>query len=333
MHDDLSLGLAGGAESTMRTWWVNQNQTFRQEQAGGYMWSPKRKSNGHRNPFYDTMRAVAPGDKILCFKDTKICAVGVAESNAYDAPRPTEFGEIGTSWAEFGWRVDVTYQRVEVPIRPKDHIEVLRPLLPGKYSPLQQSGDGLQQVYVTAVPTPLAQKIDELLNAAGNSDLRPPPSGRPRRDEVISEAEDRIEAEIPDQETEKESLIKSRRGQGKFKNNVEKLETTGCRFTGVRDPAFLVASHIKPWRQATNRERLDGSNGFLLTPTFDRLFDRGYISLNDEGCLLISPSLDPSTRDALNVPEPGFETGPLNEAQRSYLTFHRQYIFLDAESR
>jgi hypothetical protein len=49
----------------MRYWWVNQNQTFRHELGGGYLWSPKRKANGHRNPFYETMREVAPGNLVL----------------------------------------------------------------------------------------------------------------------------------------------------------------------------------------------------------------------------------------------------------------------------
>jgi putative restriction endonuclease len=49
----------------VRYWWVNQNQTFRQEIDGGYLWSPKRNANGARNPFYEFMREVAPGDLIL----------------------------------------------------------------------------------------------------------------------------------------------------------------------------------------------------------------------------------------------------------------------------
>jgi len=40
----------------MRYWWVNQNQTFRHEVEGGYLWSPKRNANGARNPFYESMR-------------------------------------------------------------------------------------------------------------------------------------------------------------------------------------------------------------------------------------------------------------------------------------
>jgi putative restriction endonuclease len=63
----------------MRFWWVNQNQTWRQETAGGYLWSPKRKSNGQINPFYESMREVAPGDVVLSFRDTLIAAVGIAQ--------------------------------------------------------------------------------------------------------------------------------------------------------------------------------------------------------------------------------------------------------------
>jgi len=49
----------------MRYWWVNQNQTYRHEVAGSYLWSPKRNANGARNPFYESMREVAPGDLIV----------------------------------------------------------------------------------------------------------------------------------------------------------------------------------------------------------------------------------------------------------------------------
>jgi putative restriction endonuclease len=45
----------------MRYWWVNQNQTYRHEIKGGYLWSPKRKTNNQRNPFYESMREVLPG--------------------------------------------------------------------------------------------------------------------------------------------------------------------------------------------------------------------------------------------------------------------------------
>ncbi len=56
----------------MRFWWVNQNQTYRHEIQGGYLWSPKKNANGARNPFYESMREVSPGDLIFSFKDTRM---------------------------------------------------------------------------------------------------------------------------------------------------------------------------------------------------------------------------------------------------------------------
>jgi hypothetical protein len=65
----------------MRYWWVNQNQTYRHEIQGGYLWSPKRNANGARNPFYESMREVQPGDLIFSFVDTRIFAVGIARDS------------------------------------------------------------------------------------------------------------------------------------------------------------------------------------------------------------------------------------------------------------
>jgi putative restriction endonuclease len=141
----------------MRYWWVNQNQTYRHEISGGYLWSPKRNANGARNPFYESMREVAPGDLIFSFMDTRILAVGIVQSYAWESPKPLEFGSAGENWEGIGWRVKVQFTELANKIRPKDHIEILRPLLPTKYSPLQPNGNGLQSVYLTETPTPLAE--------------------------------------------------------------------------------------------------------------------------------------------------------------------------------
>jgi putative restriction endonuclease len=53
----------------MRYWWANQNQTHRQEIGGGYLWSPKRSANQARNPFYEFMREMTPGDLVFSFVD------------------------------------------------------------------------------------------------------------------------------------------------------------------------------------------------------------------------------------------------------------------------
>jgi len=80
--------------------------------------------------------------------------------------------------------------------------------------------------------------------------------------------------------TEKDQLIKARKGQGKFRQNVERIEKK-CRVTGVVEKNMLIASHIKPWKLSSNIERLDGNNGLLLSPHIDKLFDLGWISFSD----------------------------------------------------
>jgi putative restriction endonuclease len=97
----------------MRYWWVNQNQTYRHEVQGGYLWSPKRNANGNRNAFYESMREVAPGDVIFSFKDTFICAIGTAQSYCWESPKPLEFGNAGQNWENVGWKVTVRFTELE----------------------------------------------------------------------------------------------------------------------------------------------------------------------------------------------------------------------------
>src|SRR5260370_29561886 len=77
--------------------------------SGGYLWSPKRNANGARNPFYESMREVAPGDLIFSFMDTRILAVGIAKSYCWESPKPLEFGKSGQNWEGIGWRVRVQF--------------------------------------------------------------------------------------------------------------------------------------------------------------------------------------------------------------------------------
>jgi hypothetical protein len=93
----------------MHYWWVNQNQSYRHEIRGGYLWSPKRNANGARNLFHESMRDVAPDDLILSFADTRILAVGVVQSYCWESPRPEEFGTAGQNWENIGWRVAVDF--------------------------------------------------------------------------------------------------------------------------------------------------------------------------------------------------------------------------------
>jgi hypothetical protein len=324
----------------MRFWWVNQNQTYRHEVAGGYLWSPKRKANGGINPFYESMREVTPGDIVLSFFDTRIAAIGIARSHCYECPKPHEFGSVGMNWSEIGWKVEVRITELGNRIRPADHIDVLRPRLPKKYSPLLPDGRGSQSVYLTEIPRPLFEALRELIGYEARQTLGVAESwvdavsadDTPMRD--VSEWEDHVrhsielDSSLPD--TQRQAVIQARRGQGIFRQRVSMLERR-CRITGVSNPEHLRASHCKPWRDSSNEERLDGENGLLLTPSIDHLFDRGFIGFEGTGALLISPVAHMPSLERMGVRTgEQMNVGAFAEGQRRYLEWHREYVFLQS---
>jgi putative restriction endonuclease len=325
----------------MRYWWVNQNQTFRQEIDGGYLWSPKRNKNGHRNPFYEFMREVAPGDIVFSFSDTRIAALGIVSGYCRESPKPEEFGTAGTNWSRIGWRVGVRWQRLTNGIRPKDHIARLRPDLASKYAPLTPEGNGLQSVYLTQVSAGLASTLFALIGKEATSvadvgrEISKIERESPAPEQDIEEWERRVEVAIATdtgiRETEKTALVQSRRGQGIFRDNVRLIERA-CRITKVERMEHLIASHVQPWRDSSNEERLDGENGLLLTPTVDHLFDKGFISFENSGELIVSPVADPVSLKRMGIdPGTSVNVGIFSEGQRRYLDFHRENVLRMAQ--
>lgn len=121
----------------MSYWWVNHKQTRDYEVRGGYLWSPKRNANGARNKSYDNMALVRSGDIVFSYANGYLGAIGRAVAPAYSAPKPLEFGSVGDYWSNEGWLVDVHFVVIQWPIRPRDHLVAIGPLLPTRYSPIQ----------------------------------------------------------------------------------------------------------------------------------------------------------------------------------------------------
>ncbi|WP_397589348.1 HNH endonuclease [Sphingorhabdus sp.] len=306
----------------MRYWWVNQNQTYKHETEGGFLWSPKRNRNGRSNRFYDNMTEVRAGDLVLSFCDTQIKAIGIAQGSAQSAVKP-EFGNVGKQWDDDGWYVPVEFEEVSNPIRPKDFIDELRPYLAAKYAPLQPNGNGNQGVYLAEVSEAFAKTILTRMGVTLDPTLI--------SDEAIAadtaeeQAQTAIQGRTDIGATQKAQMILARRGQGIFRANV-RLNEKACRVTGVTDPRFLIASHIKPWRLSDDREKLDGCNGLLLSPHIDRLFDKGYISFDDDGAILKSTKLPKEVWKHWELTAKD-NVGTFNDMQRAYLRFHRAEVF------
>ena len=126
--------------------------------------------------------------------------------------------------------------------------------------------------------------------------------------------------------TMKESLIKSRLGQGKFRENLLK-EWGSCIITKIDEQRILIASHIKPWAQSTNIERLDRYNGLILSSTIDRLFDQGFITFKKDGALKISDHISIKNTERLGIEDDKCYKIPHLEDRIPYLEYHQKHVF------
>ncbi len=306
----------------MPYWWVNHKQTFRQELGGEYIWSPTKNKDGSRNQTYLNLTKVQINDTVFSYAAGEIKAIGVVERECVESKKPEAFGKDGEHWDKNGYIVRVRWAALDQPFSPKDYLSAIVPLLPTKYSPIQHNGDGNQKFYLTHISDDLggfllsvAQRqnsnLDELLDDAKQA--------------VLDDAEESTIRKLKIPETDKEQLIKARRGQGVFRNNLEKIEK-GCRLTGVSDGRFLIASHLKPWRASDNVEKLDGNNGLLLSPHVDKLFDKGWISFSDKGRILCSNKAVVVLMKTWGL-DPMMNVGLFNNYQNQYLDYHRSTIF------
>ncbi len=126
--------------------------------------------------------------------------------------------------------------------------------------------------------------------------------------------------------TEKQNLTLSRVGQGRFRNQLIEY-WKGCAISKFDKVNLLVASHIKPWRVCNNYERLDVNNGLLLTPNYDKLFDRGYINFDNNGKIIISKYLSLDDQKILNI-DTNLKIERLNDHHKEYLKYHVNNCFI-----
>jgi putative restriction endonuclease len=308
--------------STNKYWWVNHKQTGKIEVNEGYIWSPKTIKGGSKNQTYLNLKETGIGDYIFSFVATRIVAIGVVIDSCKDSIRPAEFGKSGNQWAPDGWLVPINWIKLSKPIVPKDKISLIAPLLPIKYSPIKPDGNGNQGCYLAEISQILANLLISFIDELN-----------PMTSDVITGIENTVKENIEEDKIQKEifsptyklQLIEARVGQGVYRMKLEGIEQE-CRITKLKEKAFLIASHIKPWRDSSDDEKLDGNNGLLLSPHIDKLFDRGYISFKDKGEILVSSKCPDEVfyRWQLNSLN---NVGSFNNHQKEYLSYHRDLIF------
>ncbi|MCS4233865.1 HNH endonuclease [Stenotrophomonas sp. BIGb0135] len=157
-----------------------------------------------------------------------------------------------------------------------------------------------------SAPAPLADPVDDW-----------------RTNSVVEDLEDLAQREIS--QTTRAALVDARLGQGAFRTALMRHWEEQCAASGCTVLSILRASHILPWRDANDEERLDPENGLLLTANLDALFDRGLITFDESGHLITSSILAPESAAQL-LPPKGLRRRP-SERQRRYLQLHRETVF------
>lgn len=143
---------------------------------------------------------------------------------------------------------------------------------------------------------------------------------------IVTEEFALIESNLDEIQGEERLVItKQRINQSVFRKRLLKRYGNRCCLCGVSGKDMLIASHIKPWSVASADERVDVNNGLLLCPNHDWLFDKGYISFDSNGKVIISVDLSDINQIFMNVDQK--KVVNLSEQTRNYMKYHRNNIF------
>ncbi|WP_286938596.1 MULTISPECIES: HNH endonuclease signature motif containing protein [unclassified Pseudoalteromonas] len=148
-------------------------------------------------------------------------------------------------------------------------------------------------------------KYDELLNIIKTNVIAPLSNNdkfeQEEPEKYINEFINNIDRLSNTTDTERDALVKVRIGQGKYRSALDKIWNNSCALTGIKCRDLLRASHIKAWRDAEAHERIDPFNGLLLAAHLDALFDKGWISFDSNGFILISGLISESDLNKLSI--------------------------------
>lgn len=132
---------------------------------------------------------------------------------------------------------------------------------------------------------------------------------------------------VPKESSRQNEIRKARQGQGIYRDKLLS-ECPFCPITMINDERLLIASHIKPWAVATDSEKIDPKNGFMLSPLYDKLFDRGLMTFTEDRRIVLSNWISPKNKERLGIKDGQFiQLLPLDDDRQSYMQFHRASVF------
>ena len=243
----------------MKSFFVMQGETYQEEIELGIIWSPQQDSGGQIPHSWLRMKEVNEGDRIFHYVKGNIVAISVANTECQAATKPLKMQGYERS-SDDGYLVELEYHELEEPLNVHSNFDEILPLLPIKYSPFQQDGNG-NSGYLYPCNEDLVIKLLELI-----SDLN-----------IYQVDEEQLELAIGTirrterntfipmiAETEAEVKSKIRLGKQKFRRELLPLWNHKCVLCDIELSALLRASYCKPWKDSTDLERVYPNNGVLL---------------------------------------------------------------------
>lgn len=151
-----------------------------------------------------------------------------------------------------------------------------------------------------------------------------------RRDYVLlygKKEEEQTRPKSPKEEKKKIEYRQAREGQGKYRERLLD-ECPFCPITMINESSLLIASHIKPWKDSVEDEKIDPKNGLILSPLYDKLFDKGFITFSYNRHVQISNWLPRFTKERIGIHDDQlFQFLPIDKEREKYLEYHRAKVY------
>lgn len=278
----------------MKSYIVMQQQLYFIQKEKGIIKCPQKERWGNIPHYYSRMTEVEKGDCIFHYQNGHFIAISIANSSASEI-----FVESNN---ELHFEISVSYYELQNSLHIRTYWEEIVRLLPNEYSPFQYNGhDNIGYLYpcYDNLSAYLLSKIAEL-----NED--------PILFDIIANTEAKI-------------TTKMRIGHQSFKRKLMELWQNKCAICGINLSSILKASHAKPWKDCNDYERLDPYNGLLLCAHHDALYDRGFITVDKEGNVLIASILDENSHNIRFDNEE--KQISIFEENKKYFQWHKSYVF------
>lgn len=304
----------------MSYWWVNQGDSFEEARKLGALWAPLEDKGGNKQPSWESLDLVKQGDVVFHFAKKMVRGISLVTSESRIAEiRIRDRGQ----WQELGREIEVEAQDFDFTI---DLDEIPLELRTGSESgidtPFDKNGK-VKQGYLFKLPQAGAQFLLTKLNLVNSVDER-------TLDNQVKELLGDFSGG-----TDRPVTGTFRREQRALRQHLIGNRKSGeCGVCGRSlSSNLLVASHIKPRNECTEKERIDPLVVMLACVLgCDSLFDRGFIYIDQNGIIKVSSKSDdyPDLSQFVSAID-GQLAKAFSETAKDYFAWHERNVALKTQ--